>query len=96
MQLRSPIFKGGLLSIDFVSDNPKLNFRTNELFNTFETVTLVPANYTWMSCSAANDRYVHCQMCSGQSTHTRAAVLHHVFHGSLEFSIIPTIIPIFP
>lgn len=58
-----------LLSIDFVADTPKFKFRINEVNNTFtfETASLVPANYTWMSCLSSNDRYAHCQFGSGQS-----------------------------
>ncbi|XP_054478724.1 receptor-type tyrosine-protein kinase FLT3 [Anoplopoma fimbria] len=39
-----------------VVDTPKFKFRVNEVNNTFtfETTSLVPANYTWMSCSASN------------------------------------------
>ncbi|XP_020500910.2 receptor-type tyrosine-protein kinase FLT3 [Labrus bergylta] len=40
-----------------VVDRPEFKFNTdidNDAF-TFLTVTLVPANYTWMSCSSAND-----------------------------------------
>ncbi|KAI3355261.1 hypothetical protein L3Q82_018115 [Scortum barcoo] len=40
-----------------VVDKPKFIFRNNEGNNTFtsEGVSLVPANYTWMSCSSLND-----------------------------------------
>lgn len=63
-----------LLSIDFVADTPKFIFRINEVNNTFtfETVSLVPANCTWMSCSSSNDRYAHCQFGSKcAEVHTR-------------------------
>ncbi|XP_074549722.1 receptor-type tyrosine-protein kinase FLT3-like [Halichoeres trimaculatus] len=40
-----------------VVDPPKIRFSTNEDENTFtfKTVTLVPANYSWMLCPSAND-----------------------------------------
>ncbi|XP_044031609.1 receptor-type tyrosine-protein kinase FLT3 isoform X2 [Siniperca chuatsi] len=40
-----------------VVDKPKFIFRINDVDNTFtfETVSLVPANYTWMSCSSSID-----------------------------------------
>lgn len=40
-----------------VVDTPTFKFRVNEDDNTFtyETVSLVPANYTWLSCSSSND-----------------------------------------
>ncbi|KAM3593690.1 uncharacterized protein V6R79_019352 [Siganus canaliculatus] len=40
-----------------VVGEPKFKFRVNEVNNTFtfETVSLVPANYTWMSCVSSND-----------------------------------------
>lgn len=40
----------------FVSDAPKFTLRTDDFNIMVETVSLVPANYTWMSCSSANDR----------------------------------------
>lgn len=46
------------LNGDFVSDAPKFKFRFDEGNDAFtmETVTLVPANYSWMSCSSINGR----------------------------------------
>lgn len=41
-----------------LSDQPKLTLRTSDYVITAEALSLVPANYTWMSCSSANDRYV--------------------------------------
>lgn len=40
-----------------VWDTPKFKFRVDDANDTFtfETVSLVPANYTWMSCSPSND-----------------------------------------
>lgn len=40
-----------------VVDTPKFKFRINNVTNTFtfETVSHVPANYTWMSCSLFNE-----------------------------------------
>ncbi|XP_037613488.1 receptor-type tyrosine-protein kinase FLT3 isoform X1 [Sebastes umbrosus] len=39
-----------------VVDTPKFKFRINNTNTvTFETASLVPANYTWMSCSLSND-----------------------------------------
>uniref|UniRef100_A0A8C3GB73 receptor protein-tyrosine kinase n=1 Tax=Cyclopterus lumpus TaxID=8103 RepID=A0A8C3GB73_CYCLU len=39
-----------------VVDTPKFKFRINKANTfTFETASLVPANYTWMSCSLSND-----------------------------------------
>ncbi|XP_041817621.1 receptor-type tyrosine-protein kinase FLT3 isoform X2 [Chelmon rostratus] len=52
---------GGLKETKTISvcvvDEPTFKFRINEDNNTltFETVSLVPANYTWMSCSSSND-----------------------------------------
>ncbi|XP_059182503.1 receptor-type tyrosine-protein kinase FLT3 [Centropristis striata] len=38
-----------------VVDKPACKFRSNNVNVTFETVTLVPANFTWLSCSASNE-----------------------------------------
>ncbi|XP_008304578.1 receptor-type tyrosine-protein kinase FLT3 [Stegastes partitus] len=38
-----------------VVDKPKFTFKQNNNTFTFETASLVPANYTWMSCSPSND-----------------------------------------
>lgn len=48
-----------LLSTYFVLDPPEFKFRINKANNTFvfETASLVPANYTWMSCLSSNERY---------------------------------------
>lgn len=54
----------GLRVTRFVSDSPKLTFRSGTINITVEVASVVPANYTWMSCSPANDRYARLQMFS--------------------------------
>lgn len=46
---------------EFVSDKPIFNVSA-KLENTFtiETITAVPATYTWMSYFPTNDRYDYC------------------------------------
>lgn len=50
-----------LLSTGFVSETPVFNLNENSSTITCETVSLVPANYIWMSCSSSNDRYDYSQ-----------------------------------
>lgn len=52
-----------LLLLPFVLDKPNFNFGFNNIDDTLivETVSLVPANYTWMLCSSSNDRYDYSQ-----------------------------------
>lgn len=54
-----------LFSTSFISGPPV--FRLKEVGNnfTYETVSLVPANYTWMSCSVGH-RYDYSLKCSSQ------------------------------
>lgn len=56
------------LTSDFVPDEPKFNFLFNKDDGTLnlETVSLVPANYTWMFCSKSNDRYDYLHSRSAQ------------------------------
>lgn len=50
------------LSNGFVSDAPLLKLSESENTITCETVSLVPANYTWMSCSSSIDKYDYDQV----------------------------------
>ncbi len=43
------------MSTNFVSEEPNFIFKTNDYNSTVTFVSLVPANYTWMSCSSLND-----------------------------------------
>ncbi|KAF3836510.1 hypothetical protein F7725_029068 [Dissostichus mawsoni] len=57
---------GGLKETKTISvcvvDPPKFRFENINNTFTFETVALVPANYTWKSCVLSNDRYALCQI----------------------------------
>lgn len=73
-----------LLSAGFVSEEPVFKLTAIGNMFTCETVSLVPANYTWMSCSSSNDRYEYSQGCSiseGLVTlmyrHTKIQTLSH-------------------
>lgn len=52
------LLEGVLRVTGFLSDPPKITFRTDGAGVIAEVASLVPANYTWMTCSSANNRFV--------------------------------------